>query len=170
MFVMAKTCISRSWLFCASGLLLIAAGCARPTATVPVVAPLASGQARVWFYRPWEPSESLNLALIDMNGSYVGAAENGSAFYRDVPPGHYHIAPESFGRDFNQDRNVDLAPGQQLYVKIVSPALSILKFQISTQNQKLSVYGPALARFYRTGWGAPREFRMGACLHRPRRP
>jgi hypothetical protein len=64
--------------------------------------------------------ESLNLALIDMNGSYVGAAENGSAFYRDVPPGHYHIAPESFGRDFNQDRNVDLAPGQQLYVKIVS--------------------------------------------------
>jgi hypothetical protein len=39
---------------------------------------------------------------------------------RDVPPGHYHIAPESFGRDFNQDGNVDLAPGQQLYVKIVS--------------------------------------------------
>ena len=36
------------------------------------------------FYRPWEPSESLNLALIDMNGSYVGAAENGNAFYRDV--------------------------------------------------------------------------------------
>jgi hypothetical protein len=74
----------------------------------------------VWFYRPWEPSESLNFALIDMNGSYVGAAENGSTFYRDVPPGHYHIAPESFGRDFNRDRNVDLAPGQQLYVKIVS--------------------------------------------------
>ena len=80
-FVMAKTYISRSWLFCASGLLLIAAGCAQPTATVPVVAPpIPSGQARVWFYRPWEPSESLDLALIDMNGSYVGAAENGSAF------------------------------------------------------------------------------------------
>jgi hypothetical protein len=29
MFVMAKTGISRSWLFCASGLLLIAAGCAQ---------------------------------------------------------------------------------------------------------------------------------------------
>ena len=49
--------------------------------------------------------------LIDMNGSYVGAVANGSAFYRDVPSGHYHIAPESFGRDFNQDRNVDLSPG-----------------------------------------------------------
>lgn len=59
-------------------------------------------------------------SLIDMNGSYVGAVANGSASYRDVPPGHYHIAPESFGRDFNQDRNVDLSPGQQLYVKIVS--------------------------------------------------
>ena len=28
--------------------------------------------------------------------------------------------PESFGRDVNQDKDVDLAPGQQLYVKIVS--------------------------------------------------
>jgi hypothetical protein len=105
----------------ASGLLLIAAGCVESTATAPLTAPpIPSGQARVWFYRPWEPSESLNLALIDMNGSYIGAVENGSAFYRDVPSGHYHIAPESFGRDFNQDRNVDLAPGQQLYVKVVS--------------------------------------------------
>ena len=50
----------------------------------------------------------------------IGAVENGNAFYRDVPPGHYHIAPESFGRDFNQDKDVDLAAGQQLYVKIVS--------------------------------------------------
>jgi hypothetical protein len=48
------------------------------------------------------------------------SGRNGSAFFRDVPPGHYHIAPESFGRDFNQDRNVDLSPDQQLYVKIVS--------------------------------------------------
>ena len=85
MFAMAKTCISRSWLLCASVLLLIATGCAQPTATVPVVAPpIASGQAWVWFYRPWEPSESFNLALIDMNGSYIGAVENGGAFYRDV--------------------------------------------------------------------------------------
>jgi hypothetical protein len=48
------------------------------------------------------------------------AGANGSAFYRDVPLGHYHIAPESFGRDCNQYRNVDLSPDQQLYVKIVS--------------------------------------------------
>lgn len=110
----------RRWLFWASSLLLIA-GCVESTSTAPATTPpIPSGQARVWFYRPWEPSESLDLAPIDMNGGYVGAVANGSAFYRDVPPGHYHIAPESFGRDVNQDRNVDLAAGQQIYVRIVS--------------------------------------------------
>lgn len=113
----------RRWPHWASGLLLIAAGCAEPSATTRVAVappPVPPGQARVWFYRPLEPYGSLNLARIEMNGSYVGAVENGSAFYRDVPPGHYHIAPESFGRDVNQDKDVDLGPGQQLYVKIVS--------------------------------------------------
>ena len=103
-----------------SGLLLIAAGCAQSPAPQVAAVPIPAGQARVWFYRPLEPYGSLNLARIDMNGSYVGAVENGNAFYRDVPPGHYHIAPQSFGRDINQDRDVDLTPGQQLYVKIVS--------------------------------------------------
>ncbi len=113
----------RRWLPWASGLLLIVAGCADAGGSAQVAAaapPLPAGEARVWFYRPLEPYESLNLALIDMNGSYVGAVANGSAFYRDVPPGYYRIAPESWGRDINQDTNVYLAPGQQLYVKIVS--------------------------------------------------
>ena len=103
-------------------LLLLAAGCAGPPAPaqIAVAPPVPAGQARVWFYRPLEPYESLNLARLEMNGSFVGAVANGSALYRDVPPGHYHIAPESFGRDFNQDKDVDLAPGQQLYVKVVS--------------------------------------------------
>ena len=55
-----------------------------------------------------------------MNDSYIGDVANGSAFYRDVPPGHYHIAPVSYNRDFNQNRDVDLASGQQVYVKILS--------------------------------------------------
>jgi hypothetical protein len=87
---------------------------------VSAAPPVPAGQARIWFYRPLEPSESLNLALLNMNGSYVGMVANGSAFYRDVPPGHYRIAPRSFVEDPNQARDVDVAAGQQAYIKIVS--------------------------------------------------
>jgi hypothetical protein len=118
--------------------MLTAAGCAEPPSTAqvasiapagqaapPVAAgqaapPVAAGQARIWFYRTWLPSESLNLANIDVNGAYYGSVANGSAFYRDVPPGHYHIAPASYNRDVNQNRDVDLAPGQEVYIKILS--------------------------------------------------
>ena len=113
----------RRWLQWAGVLLLTAAGCAEP----PAPAQVASRRRRFRRVRPgsgftviWLPSESLNLANIDVNGSYFGSVANGSAFYRDVPPGHYHIAPVSYNRDFNQDKDVDLAPGQQLYVKILS--------------------------------------------------
>jgi len=41
-------------------------------------------------------------------------------FYRDVPPGHYHIAPQSYGHDFNQGKDIELGAGQQVYIKIVS--------------------------------------------------
>jgi hypothetical protein len=34
--------------------------------------------------------------------------------------GIIHIAPVSYNRDLNQDKDVDLAPSQQLYVKILS--------------------------------------------------
>jgi hypothetical protein len=115
---------SRLWRGWASGLLLLAAtGCANPqghalaTATPP---PLPAGEARIWFYRAYEPFESLNLANINVNGSYFGSVANGGAFYRDVPPGHYHVAPASYNRDFDQDKEVDIASGQQLFVKIVS--------------------------------------------------
>ena len=114
---------SRKWLRWTSGLLLIAAGCAGqpdPTVAPAAAPPVPQGQARIWFYRVWEPSESLNLANIDVNGAYFGTVANGGAFYRDVAPGHYHIAPVTYNRDFNQNRDVDLAPGQQAYVKILS--------------------------------------------------
>src|SRR4029077_2611333 len=109
------------WLLWVSGLLLAAAGCAgQPVpALMPATAPpVPAGQARIWFFRDWEPSESLNLANIDVNGSYFGSVANGGAFYRDVSPGHYHITPQSYGQDFNQDQDLDLAPGQQVHCRV----------------------------------------------------
>ena len=57
---------------------------------------------------------------IRMNEAIVAVSEPGSASYRDVPAGPYHITVDSYGKDFNQDKNVQLAAGQELYVKIVS--------------------------------------------------
>ncbi len=118
----------RSWLHRAAGcaLALMLAGCLqpppRPAASAPVaaVAPLAAGMARIWFYRDFEPSVSLNLAAVSLNGALAGYAQpDGSVFYRDVPAGHYHITVASVGTDFNQAKDVDLAPGQEAYAKIL---------------------------------------------------
>jgi hypothetical protein len=44
----------------------------------------------------------------------------GGAFYRDVGPGRYHITVSSYGTDFSQSSDVDLAAGQEAYVQIQS--------------------------------------------------
>lgn len=101
--------------------LLLVAGCApqRQMAAVPPGA-IAPGQARIWFYRIYDPSLSRNIANVDLNGARAVNVQpaDGPAFV-DVAPGRYHIAPESFGRDTNQTRDVAVAPGQEIYVKIV---------------------------------------------------
>jgi hypothetical protein len=126
------------WLIRATALLLIVTGCAErlPPAQVPI----APGQARIWLYRTWLPSESLNLANIDVNGVYFGSVENGGAFYRDVPPGNYHVAPQSWARDFNQDTNVALVPGQEAYIKIVDSTSWAVSVSVSKNFQRDSFY------------------------------
>jgi hypothetical protein len=102
-------------------MLLTTASCAQPAATGSVaVPPVPSGEARIWFYRDYEPYAGKGLPAVAANGGYVGQAELGGAFYRDVPPGHYHVTVETYGTDFNQSANFDLAPRQEAYVKIVS--------------------------------------------------
>lgn len=113
--------VGRQLSFASCLLLLLGTGCA---ARPPVaVAPIPPGHARIWVYRVWLPSESLNLANVDVNGVYFGSVENGGAFYRDVLPGTYHIVPDSWAHDPNttpqMDANVAVVPGQQAYVKII---------------------------------------------------
>ena len=111
---------SRGWMRWASGLLLILSGCAASPGSMAPASPVASNQARIWFYRDWQPSESLNLANVDLNGAYFVSIANGSAVYRDVPPGRYFVTPDSFVPDMRQDATLELAPGQQAFVKVVS--------------------------------------------------
>jgi Protein of unknown function (DUF2846) len=97
--------------------LVLATGCAAAPPAPP--SPIPPGQARIWFYRTWAPSESLNLANIDVNGVYFGSIAPGAVFYRDVTPGIYHIAPQNKYLDFNQNTNVAVVPGQQVYIKVL---------------------------------------------------
>jgi len=100
----------RGWVN-AAGLLLMLSAAACATSPAPQVAAPPPGQARIWFYRLWDPSESLNVANIDVNGVYVGSVEPGGAFYRDVTPGVYHIVPQNQYLDYNQNTNVAVVPG-----------------------------------------------------------
>src|SRR6266446_7907143 len=102
-------------------LLLATASCAQlqPTAAI-AVPPIPAGEARVWFYRAFNPYDSLGTPYIRLNDAIVAMSEPGGASYRDVPAGPSHITVDSYGQDFNQDKDVQLASGQELYVKIVS--------------------------------------------------
>ena len=119
---MRANSVSRCWLRRAAGCvpLVVLAGCVAPAAPV-VLSPVAAGAARIWFYRDYEPSVSLNMASVALNGATVAYVEAfGNALYRDVPAGRYHITAANVGTDVNQAKDVDLAPGQEAFVKILA--------------------------------------------------
>ncbi len=100
---------------------LAAIGCAPALQTGSVaIPPVPAGQARIWVYRANEPYGDRGLPAVAANNARLGYANLGGAFFRDVPPGQYHITVESYGSDTNQSAQADLAAGQQAYIKIVS--------------------------------------------------
>jgi len=109
------------WRRAAAGLLLAAASCAQlpPTSSVAIPS-IPAGAARLWFYRDYEPYETLARPYVRLNEQIVGISEPGGAFYRDVAPAHYSIRVDSAGRDFNQVADAELAGGQEAYAKVVS--------------------------------------------------
>jgi hypothetical protein len=92
---------------------------AAPIATAPIP-PIPAGDARIWVYRTYEPYANHWLPAVYANGATIGWAQLGGAFYRDLAPGHYHITAETWGVDLNQSSDLDLAAGQQAYIRIVS--------------------------------------------------
>jgi hypothetical protein len=100
--------------------LLASLSCAQnPPAASPAISSPSPRQARIWFYRDLSIYSSMATPYVRLNGVAVGASYPGGAFYRDVPPGRYHISADSYLDDPEQDRNVDLAPGQEIYAKIL---------------------------------------------------
>ncbi len=91
---------------------------AYPTAR-PAPAPVPPGQARIWIFREYEPYESLATPYVRLNGTIIGVSQSGGVFYRDVAPGTYTVTVDSQGMDVNQFATVDLAPGQQAFVKVL---------------------------------------------------
>ena len=104
------------------GLVLsLLANCSRlPPVAIVSLPPIPPGDARVWFIRVYDPTESKGRPYIYMNEAIIGISEQGYAFYRDVPAGSYHVTVESYGRDLFQFQDIALVPGQQEYVKILS--------------------------------------------------
>jgi hypothetical protein len=104
----------------ASILLLGTASCAQPQTTASVAVPsIPTQQARIWFYRDVELyAINQSVPYVRLNGAIAGVADEGGAFYRDVPPGHYRIMIDGGGMSPSPSRDVALAAGEQIFVKI----------------------------------------------------
>jgi hypothetical protein len=122
----------------ASLLLAGVSGCTQlPPVAAVAIPPVAPSQARIWVYRDLQTSVIPARPYVRFNGAIEGTADQGSAFYRDVPAGHYHITVDSIGTDIGQASDVDLAPGQQAYIKI-----------LQLDNWDESPYEPTFPTFY----------------------
>jgi hypothetical protein len=59
------------------------------------------------------------MEAVTLNGATVGYEQLGGGFYRNVAPGYYVIAAPSFvALDPSQSATVDLAAGQEAYLKL----------------------------------------------------
>ncbi|HEV2549575.1 MAG TPA: DUF2846 domain-containing protein [Stellaceae bacterium] len=106
-------------------LLLALAACAGPSGPLfPEVAgtvpPAPADRSRIYFYRDYEPYESLALTDVFLNGATAGVSMPGAVFYRDVAPGTYEVSVYSVGSFPNAAKSVSLKAGDTVYAKVES--------------------------------------------------
>ena len=92
-----------------------------PARSSVVIPPIPPGQARIWVYSGSQPTSPFNyprMEAITFNGAKVGYEQLGQGFYRNVAPGHYVIAAPGLALDPDQSATLDLAAGQEAYLKL----------------------------------------------------
>ena len=119
---MPKIGDAHSWRGAASAFLLIATACAQlPLTSSALIPPIPAGDARLWFYRDGGPRETQERPYLRLNGQIAGISEPNGVFYRDVALGHYEVTVDSYLSTYvNQFAEIDLAAGQEAYVKVLS--------------------------------------------------
>jgi hypothetical protein len=81
--------------------------------------PIPPGEARVWFDRDAGPYDSQEQPYIEMNGAIVGVSQPRGSFFIDVKPGFYHVTVQQYLNSPEEAANINLVPGQQVYLRIV---------------------------------------------------
>ena len=109
----------------ASLLMLALAGCAGPTGplfpdAVAKISPPAGDMARIYFYREYEPYESLTQAYLYLNGQRVAVSVPGGVSYRDVAPATYTISAWTQGDFPYASKTIVARPGDIIYAKVES--------------------------------------------------
>lgn len=144
--------LASPWVSVCIGALLLLGGVVSAAAQAPagMAAAVALGSARIWFYSDYEPYGGRNYAPVALNGAHVGYVQpDGSAFYRDVPAGHYQITVDSAGADVNQANDIDLPSGGEAFVKILSAPNWESSGDVATYRRDtfyVSVVPPQIAR------------------------
>jgi hypothetical protein len=112
----------------ASAMLMLVFGCAgggvaggptfaQAAAQLP---PVPADRARIFFYRDYEPYDSMGRPYIALSGQVAAISEPGGVSYRDVPPGRYVISVRYDTLYPDQDKTVTVGAGQTVYAKIES--------------------------------------------------
>jgi hypothetical protein len=126
------------------GLVALAAGAFPSNAATPDQAPpLAPGQSRVWFVRPLLPETQFHSPMIYVNGAPIAASAEGTAFYRDFPPGPYAFGVENCLTQAGTGQTMTLRPNTQYALQVQQddnggwdcspPQISYLR-QVQPQN------------------------------------
>jgi Protein of unknown function (DUF2846) len=136
------------WHVSATAMVLIAANCAPlPPTSSAAIPSMAAGDARLWFYRDGGPHDAHQRPYLRLNGQIAGISEPNGAFYRDVEPGHYSVTVDSYvGFNFNQFTEIDLAAGQEAYVKILSQGMYVGGERAARENFYTRVIPAEVAR------------------------